>query len=205
MIAPLTHLDTQLAVLTEANVDTDTIFPARFLLITERVGLGQHLFRDRRYDGQGAEIVAFPLNRPQWRDAQALVVGDGFGTGSSREQAVWALVDHGIRVILGTDFGDIFANNAAKNGLVLILLQPDQRDELAKLGTQGARLTLDVAAEHLEVSGFGPLPLQLQAGQRDALLNGWEDIDRILGEETGYISAFEDAQRMSRPWLWEAG
>ena len=204
MIASLRHIKTPLAALRDANVDTDTIFPARFLLITERYGLGQYLFADRRVDANGALIAEFPLNRPDWQTAQALVVGDGFGTGSSREQAVWALVDHGIRVILGTDFGDIFSNNAAKNGLLLVRVDRDARDQMFDLAETGATLTLDVETAALELTGFGAIPLMFSSGQQDALLNGWEEIDIMIETETRYIQSFEEAQRMSRPWLWHA-
>lgn len=209
MIAPLEKLTTPVAVLREANIDTDIIFPARFLLITERAGLGQYLFRDRRFDEDGAETPDFPLNRPEWRSAQALVVGEGFGSGSSREQAVWALVDYGIRVIIGTDFGDIFAGNARKNGLVLVRVEPERRDLLAEQAEMGAELVLDVLEMRLEMrvhrSVAIVIPFDLTAAEQEDLLNGWEEIDRMIAEETPAVSEFEEGQKTRRPWLWRAG
>jgi 3-isopropylmalate/(R)-2-methylmalate dehydratase small subunit len=203
MIAPIRQLMTQIAVLAEANIDTDVIFPARFLLITARAGMGDYLFHDRRFDAEGNPVGDFAIDRTP--EAQALVVGDGFGTGSSREQAVWALVDHGIRVVIGTDFGDIFAGNARRNGLLLVQTSAERRDRIAGLAEAGAKLSLDVEQARLDVEGFGALPIDLSQGQREAFLNGWEEIDRMIQQESGYISAFEDVQRLSRPWLWEAG
>ncbi len=209
MIPPLDKLNTPLAVLRDTNIDTDTIYPARFLLLTKREGLGAYAFHDRRYDDTGAENVDFPLHRPSWRGTQALVVGEGFGTGSSREQAVWALVDFGIRVIIGTDFGDIFAGNAPKNGLVLVRVDADLRDLLADQAEAGATLRLDVRESRLEVrvhrSAAVLVPLDLSSEEREALLNGWEEIDRMIRLETEPVTGFEAGQKLRHPWLWRHG
>ena len=101
-----------------ANVDTDQILPARFLKLPRSSELGRVLFHDLRRDAQGNERPDFPLNQPIWRDARVLVAGRNFGGGSSREAAVYALYEAGIRCVVAPSFGDIFAQNAVKNGLL---------------------------------------------------------------------------------------
>ena len=118
MSAPLIRVESQAISLPETNIDTDIIFPARFLLKIDRDGMDECLFRDRRYAPDGTMQAEHPFNDPALRDAKVLIAGSGFGCGSSREQAVWALVDWGIRVVIAPDFGDIFAGNAVNNGLL---------------------------------------------------------------------------------------
>src|SRR5690625_1026944 len=110
-----------MAVLPADNVDTDQIIPARFLKVTERTGLGRHLFADWRYDANGEPVPDFVLNRPESAEARILLAGHNFGCGSSREHAAWALVDHGFRAVISTEFADIFRNNALKNGLIFVV------------------------------------------------------------------------------------
>src|SRR5580698_3433920 len=112
------------APLPEADIDTDVIFPARFLLLPDKAGLGKQLFFDRRFDEFGAPRREFVLNRPPFDNAQILITGENFGTGSSREHAVWALAELGIRSIIAPSFGEIFYSNCLKNGLLPIRLPP---------------------------------------------------------------------------------
>ena len=105
----------------QGGIDTDAIFPARFLLITSKAGLGRFAFHDRRYDGCGTPIADFVLNQPLWREPAILVAGDNFGCGSSREQACWALRDLGVRCVISTRLGEIFHANCFRSGILPII------------------------------------------------------------------------------------
>ena len=114
------------------NIDTDMIIPKVFLKTIKRSGLGVNLFDEMRYDRDGNEIPDFVLNKPQYREAEILVAGDNFGCGSSREHAPWALQDFGIKAVISTSFADIFFNNCFKNGILPIVLPPEQVEVLMK-------------------------------------------------------------------------
>ena len=107
------------------NIDTDQLIPKQFLKIVRRTGLGENLFFDQRYDGDGAPLADFALNKPNYTEAGILVAGDNFGCGSSREHAVWALMDFGIRCVISTSFSDIFSGNAVKNGMLAAIVSPE--------------------------------------------------------------------------------
>jgi len=107
------RLTARAAPLPDANLDTDIIFPARFLLHTSKTGLGPYAFHDRRFRPDGSQNPDFVLNQAPYRDAKILICGDNFGCGSSREQAPWALLDLGVRCLISTGFGEIFAANCA--------------------------------------------------------------------------------------------
>lgn len=203
MIEPLIRIRSHAAALRDANIDTDIIFPARFLLRIDREGMEDCLFRDRRFDSEGRENPEFPLNREPFRAAQVLVVGPGFGCGSSREQAVWALVDYGIRAVIGTDFGDIFAGNAAKNGLLLVRLGTEQRDALSARAEEGAIFEIDVPDRRLAVAGEDICRLDIGDDQAQALTNGWDEMDMILNREMDHVARFEDQHRRRQPWLFQ--
>jgi len=108
------------------NVDTDAIIPKQFLKTVEREGLGKGLFFDFRFDPNGNEIADFVLNRPEYKGSSVLIAGDNFGCGSSREHAPWALMDFGILCVISTSFADIFNNNCFNNGLLPVVLAPDE-------------------------------------------------------------------------------
>ncbi|MEE2860044.1 MAG: 3-isopropylmalate dehydratase small subunit [Paracoccus sp. (in: a-proteobacteria)] len=205
MSAPLTRLDSRAVHLPDDNIDTDIIFPARFLLETERAGLGRFAFHDRRFDASGAERADFPLNQPGFRDAQVIVAGAGFGCGSSREHAVWALVDAGIRLVIAPSFGDIFAGNAAKNGLLALTLPPPTCAALAEDAAAGAPFALDIPALTLTVAGRHICDLPLSKAQQEALLNGWDEIDVVLNRDLPDIRAFEAEHARRQPWLFANG
>src|SRR6476661_6044212 len=112
------------------NVDTDMIIPKQYLKTIKRTGLGTGLFAEMRYREDGSENPDFVLNKPAYRKAQIIVAGDNFGCGSSREHAPWALLDFGIRCVISTSFADIFFNNSAKNGILLITLPEEQVAQL---------------------------------------------------------------------------
>ena len=142
---PFKVLRSRTVVLAIDDIDTDQLCPARFLTATTREGMGRCLFADWRYGSQGEPRADFALNREETAGAQVLVAGHNFGCGSSREHAVWALLDAGFRAVVSTGFADIFRNNALKNGLLPVQIDPEAH---ARLGAQpGAEIVVDLEAE----------------------------------------------------------
>jgi 3-isopropylmalate/(R)-2-methylmalate dehydratase small subunit len=180
------------APLERANVDTDQIIPKQFLKRVERTGFGQFLFFDWRFLPDGSPNPEFVLNQPGYAGASILIAGKNFGCGSSREHAPWALADFGIRAIVAPNFADIFAGNAAKNGMVLAALPEAQVARLlhAARQTPGYRLTVDL--ERCEVrddSGFAAR-FPVDPFCRRCLLEGLDDIGLTLQHES-HIAAYE--------------
>ncbi len=185
------------------NCDTDKIIPARFLKTLTRTGLGTSLFDSMRYDPKTREeIPDFVLNRPAWRNAEILVVGDNFGCGSSREHAPWALLDFGIRCVVAPSFADIFYNNSFKNGILLIKLPQKDVDKLMDDAERGANATISIDLEAQEIKGpdGGNIHFDIDPFRKHCLLNGLDDIGLTLQKEDA-ISAFEDRQKAAQPWL----
>ena len=185
------------------NVDTDKIIPARFLKTIKRTGLGSALFEAIRFKKDGSEDPDFILNKPAYRKAQILVTGENFGCGSSREHAVWALLDFGIRCVIAPEFADIFHNNAPKNGILCIKLPQTVVDELMKDAEKGAnaRLTVDLDAQEITRPNGEKVPFKVDPFVRHCLLNGLDDIGLTL-EKAPAIKSFEDAQKSKTPWLY---
>ena len=184
------------------NLNTDALLPARFLKLPRAAGLGKFLLHDLRCDAQGAERRDFPLNRPAWRDARILVGRRTFGCGSSREAAVYALLDHGIRCVVAPSFGDIFAGNAAQNGLLTAVVAEDEAGELITRLNDAPALPVAVDLERQTIAhGAYAISFVIDAVRRKRLLNGWEDIDltRSYGEE---VAQFKASDRQRRPWAW---
>jgi 3-isopropylmalate/(R)-2-methylmalate dehydratase small subunit len=195
-MTPLIHVAGDALSLPQPDIDTDIIYPARFLLITERAGLGRYAFHDWR----GAD--KFPL-RPDEGDAPPiLIAGPNFGCGSSREQAPWALGGLGIRVIVAESFGEIFFSNCFKNGMLPIRLDSAIVAQLHDRARDGARFAVDLERQTLSVDGLAPIPFDVAPHQKEALLNGWSEIARIRALHAGEIAAYETAQRRAAPWLW---
>jgi 3-isopropylmalate/(R)-2-methylmalate dehydratase small subunit len=190
-------------VLPSENVDTDQIIPARFLTTTDRVGLGPNAFNDWRYLADGSPNPDFVLNKPESQGAEVLVAGHNFGCGSSREHAVWALLDFGIRCVIAPEFADIFHNNAPKNGILCIKLPQTVVDELMKDAEKGAnaRLTVDLEAQEITRPNGETIPFQTDPFTRHCLLNGLDDIGLTL-EKAPSIKSFEDGQKSRTPWLY---
>src|SRR4029079_15242465 len=134
------------------NVDTDAIIPKQFLKTIKRTGLGKSLFYELRFDEKGNEKPEFVLNKPAYRKAEILVAGENFGCGSSREHAPWALADFGIHCVISESFADIFFNNSAKNGILLITLPKEQVAQLMQDAEKGANARLSVDLEKQEIS-----------------------------------------------------
>ncbi|WP_375427640.1 3-isopropylmalate dehydratase small subunit [uncultured Sphingomonas sp.] len=169
-----------------ANIDTDQIIPARFLKTITRTGLGAHLFADLRGDPD------FVLNRPAYADAAILVAGANFGCGSSREHASWALLDHGIACVIAPSFGDIFAGNALKNGLLPVVLPQAACDLLmgdAELGAN-ARLHIDLERQLVVRPSGETFAFETDPLRRAMLLEGLDDIGVTLRHAPA-IASFE--------------
>src|SRR3970040_1341830 len=148
-MAQFTALTSRLVPLPMNDVDTDQIIPARFLKATDKLGMGDHLFADWRYDADGSPKPDFVLNKPEHRGAQILLAGDNFGCGSSREHAPWALIGFGFRAVISTSFADIFRNNALKNGLLPIVVDEVMHHTLFEMLEEipNAELTIDLASQ----------------------------------------------------------
>lgn len=177
-----------------ANVDTDMIIPARYMKGLTRDGMGRHLFHEMRFDADGKERPDFILNHPACRNAQILVADRNFGCGSSREHAVWALTDYGIRCIIAPGFADIFAGNARKNGLLLIAL-PDEicdrlRSEIPL--SQYAPITVDLVEQQIALASGEVIDFAIDAADRHILIEGLDDIGRTL-KHADAIERFEKA------------
>src|ERR1041385_5739433 len=185
---PLKTIVSRTVVLPIDNIDTDQIIPARFLKGTTKTGLGEKLFSDWRYDGQGNRKGDFVLNRPESMGAQVLVAGDNFGCGSSREHAPWALQQFGFRAIVSTSFADIFKQNSLKNGLIPITVPADVHAFL--LGAPGAVVKVDLAAQTLTLPDGRSVEFPIDAFSKHCLLEGVDELGYILQQEPA-ISAYE--------------
>lgn len=180
------------ATMDRSNVDTDQIIPKQFLKRIERTGFGEFLFYDWRYQDEKQEDPAFELNRPQVRGASILVARRNFGSGSSREHAVWALADYGFRAVLAVSFADIFFNNCFKNGVLPVVLAEPAIDELLARGERqpGYRLTVDLQQCEVRDQEDWCQSFSVEPSLRDRMLNGWDDITMTLQHEDR-ISAYE--------------
>jgi 3-isopropylmalate/(R)-2-methylmalate dehydratase small subunit len=185
---PVTRIHSRTAVLADENIDTDRIIPARFLTTTERNGLGRLCFNDWRYQADGSDNPAFPLNQPAARGCSILVAGRNFGCGSSREHAPWALLDYGIHAVLCSEIADIFRNNALKNGLLAIMVSEAEHHWLLK--NPGIELTIDVRGEYIALPDGGRIAFQLEPFARHCLLNGVDQLGYLL-HHTDAITTYE--------------
>jgi 3-isopropylmalate/(R)-2-methylmalate dehydratase small subunit len=197
---PFTTLTGVAAPLRIVNVDTDMIIPKQYLKTIKRTGLGEGLFAEMRYREDGSENPDFVLNKPAYRKAQILVVGDNFGCGSSREHAPWALLDFGIRCVIATSFADIFYNNCFKNGVLPITVSPEDLEKLFDDAERGANATLTIDLEAQEIRGpdGGCVTFDLDPFRKHCLLNGLDDIGLTL-EKAPAIDAYEQ-KLAARPW-----
>ncbi len=188
------------AAMPAANIDTDVIMPKQFLKGIDRAGLAGGLFHDLRFDTTGAPRPDFVLNQPRLEDTRFLVVGPNFGCGSSREHAVWGLLQYGIRAIVGTSFAGIFADNAANNGLLLISLDEASLPPLSAAVVAGrSRLSVDLERQHIE-SENGITPFAIEAARRRALMLGLDRIGETLTRADA-IRAFQADYLAECPWL----
>lgn len=182
------------------NLNTDQILPARYLKWPRSKGLGSVLFQDLRFDSDGTE-KDFPLNQPVWKNAKILVAGRNFGGGSSREAAVYALYDHGFRCVVAPSFGDIFAQNAVKNGLLTAIVSDvDITDMAAAISANPERpVVVDLDSKTI-ACGNRTYAFEIDPFSRNQLLNGWDDVD-LTGSYRDRIAKFSTEHRALRPWV----
>lgn len=185
-MAQFTKITSPVIPLPVNNVDTDQIIPARFLKVTDKVGLGKNLFSDWRYQPDGSPVADFVLNRPEHQGSQILLAGDNFGCGSSREHAPWALTGWGIRAVISTSFADIFRNNSLKNGLLPVVVSPETHAMLSDLAEEMPRAawTVDLENQVLELPAGQSIPFEVDPFSRACLLQGVDEL--------GYLLSFAD-------------
>jgi 3-isopropylmalate/(R)-2-methylmalate dehydratase small subunit len=178
MPEPFTRLTSRTFVLPQENIDTDQIIPARFLTTTTRAGLGTKAFYDWRYDAGGAPIADHPLSGYDASAHRILVAGRNFACGSSREHAPWALLDYGFRAVISTQIADIFTSNALKNGLLPISVDNQTYERLA--ADAGARVTIDLERQVLEIGNEEPTPFAVEPFARKCLIDGVDTLGWLL-------------------------
>lgn len=192
------------ALMNRNNVDTDQIIPKQFLKKVERSGFGVHLFHDWRYLNDGVTSnPEFELNKPEFEGAKILVTGDNFGCGSSREHGPWAIADYGFNTIISTSYADIFYNNCFKNGILAIVVQPDQLDALmAEISAnEGVSFTVDLENQTVTTPGGNGFSFEIDPFRKENMLSGLDDIGLTL-KHVDKISAFEEQHKQRLPWLW---
>lgn len=201
------------APLDRANVDTDAIIPKQFLKSVKRSGFGPNLFDEWRYldhgepgmDNSKRPLNAdFVLNQSRYQGAKILLVRDNFGCGSSREHAVWALLDYGFRVVIGPSFADIFYNNCFKNGVLPVVLAATEVEHLFNYveDIEGFQLTVDLPAQTVSVQGGDSFKFEIDAFRKNCLLNGLDEIGLTLNYRDD-IKRYEEKRRHEAPWLFD--
>lgn len=191
------------APLMRVNIDTDAIIPVSYLITTTREGMGKGLFSGWRYGRDKREIADFVLNREPYRHAGILVAGDNFGCGSSREHAVWALKDFGIRCVIAPSFASIFQENCVKNGVAPVTLRDEEVRHLAERAGQAPDepTTVDLVNGRVVASDGREFHFTMAASAREALLLGLDAVGLTLRHEAD-IAAYQDNDRMRRPWVY---
>ena len=184
------------------NIDTDMIIPKQFLKTIKRSGLGKNLFEEMRYKCSGSEIIDFVLNKCPYRDAVILVAGDNFGCGSSREHAPWALLDFGIRCVISTSFADIFYNNCFKNGILPIVVSPDERDALLAdaADIENPELSINLINQTIDRPNGAQISFDVDGFRKKCLLQGLDDIGLTM-EKSDSIDEYEEHRMKTQPWL----
>jgi 3-isopropylmalate/(R)-2-methylmalate dehydratase small subunit len=175
------------------DIDTDQIIPARFLTATSREGFGAHLFHDLRFRADGSLNPRFALNQPSADGCEVLVAGNNFGCGSSREHAIWALLDYGIRAVVSTEIADIFRHNGLKNGLLPDVVDPPTHRRL--LEHPGAEVIINVAQGTLQFDADSSVAFPIDDFARYCLIEGIDQLG-FLRQRLQDIESFEE----NRPW-----
>jgi 3-isopropylmalate/(R)-2-methylmalate dehydratase small subunit len=198
---PFTRLDAKAAPLPLANIDTDQIIPKQFLKTVEREGLAKGLFYDLRFDEQGREKPDFVLNQPAYKGAGVLVAGDNFGCGSSREHAPWALMDFGVRAVISTSFADIFYNNCFQNGLLPVVLRPEEVRQLMDEARGGNHVvSVDLESQTVTSPSGAVFRFEIDPQRKAKMLKGLDAIGETL-QAGPSIDTFESRRALSQPWL----
>ncbi len=188
-----------MAYLPIANIDTDMIIPKQYLKTIKRTGLGTWLFAEMRYDEANQPKPDFILNQPNFQQTKILLAEENFGCGSSREHAVWSLLDFGVQVVIAPSFADIFYSNCFKNGLLPIVLAKVDIQRLVDQKNDPVTVDLDlqvIRIDTLEIS------FSIDAWRRETLLKGLDEIGETLAYAKD-ISIFEIQQKIAQPWLFE--
>lgn len=201
MKAVIAEVQGRAAVMPRDDIDTDAIFPGRFLRLVQRTGMGAHLFADWRAERRPE--VAFMADATPPRMVVAL---QNFGCGSSREHAVWALSDYGVRAVIALSFGDIFRNNCVKNGVVAATVTPDDHARVlrALAADKNTSLHLRVSERTLQLPDGSVIPIALAAGHAEQLLSAEDEVDRTLAHDAA-LRAYEERVRHEQPWLASIG
>ena len=181
------------------NVDTDMIIPKQFLKTIKRTGLGKSLFFEMRYDDAGKKIQEFALNKEPYNNSSILLTGKNFGCGSSREHAPWALLDFGIKCVIGPSFADIFYNNCFKNGMLPIILDEKQIKELSQYSDRKENVEINLTEQQI-MFGNKIIKFKIDPFKKKCLLNGLDDIALSL-EQSEKISSYENKLKKNKPWI----
>jgi 3-isopropylmalate/(R)-2-methylmalate dehydratase small subunit len=199
---PFARVDATAVPIGVPNIDTDQIIPARFLWRKRHDGWGHLLFHDLRFNDSGTPKPEFVLNRDAYRNARILVADRNFGCGSSREHAVWALYDYGIRAVLAPSFGDIFFNNSFQNGLLPVVLPSERLATLRAMLEQssGSHVVVDLEVQQVTGPDGAVDRFEIDPFRKECLLAGTDDVSFTLGH-CERIAAFESAYESKVPWI----
>jgi 3-isopropylmalate/(R)-2-methylmalate dehydratase small subunit len=192
---PFTQFTSAVVPIPAENVDTDQIVPARYLKVTDKAGLAEALFRDWRFEEDGSlKDPRFVLDRPEMSGRQIMLAGDNFGCGSSREHAPWALAAWGVRAVFSTSFADIFRNNALKNGVLPIVVDPATHARLFELVERDpeARLTVDLAEQGVLLPDGSTIDFDIDPFAKLMLLQGTDELGYLMAHSEA-IDAWESA------------
>ena len=183
------------------NIDTDMIIPKQFLKTIKRTGLGISLFYEMRYDHQGQEIKDFILNTKPFNQSKILVAGDNFGCGSSREHAPWSLKDFGISCVISTSFADIFYNNCFQNGILPIVVSPENSKKLMDFAGDQKEFEIDLPSQNILVEGK-KIGFDIEPYRKERLIEGLDDIGITMNYEQS-ITDYELLQKKNKPWIFK--
>jgi len=209
---PFTKFTGLVMPLDRSNVDTDAIIPKQYLKSIHRTGFGVSLFDDWRYLDNGnpgddhskrKPNMDFILNQPRYRDAEILLAGKNFGCGSSREHAVWALMDYGFRAVIAPGYADIFLSNSYKNGFLPVILPDDAVDELFMntFANEGYKLTINLEEQTVIMPDGKHIKFEIDAGLKNRLINGIDEIGITLSHAES-IREYEVKRKSAAPWLF---
>lgn len=199
---PFNQVTGKAAPMLAANIDTDVIMPKQFLKGIDRAGLDRGLFFDLRFLPSGAPNPDFILNQPGWQGAKFLVTGPNFGCGSSREHAVWGLKQMGIQALIGSSFAGIFYDNCQRNGVLTIVLDEPQVQELGRVISQAesAQIEVDLPAQQIRLQDGRVMPFKIDELRKNTLLLGLDAIGSTL-QKREEILAFQRKHLAQNPWL----
>ncbi len=191
---PIQKFSGSMVALPNNDIDTDQIIPARYLKVTDKNGLGQACFSDWRYNEDGSPKPEFPLNKPEYKNAQVLIGGHNFGCGSSREHAPWALMGAGFKAVISTYFADIFKGNSLKNGLLPVIVDEQTHQQLISLAQEDptAQVTVDLESQQVILPDGRAVTFPIDSFSRYCLLNGVDQLGFLIGLDSD-VQNYESA------------